>query len=185
MQPGNPEQLLTQGYQARRDHRLADARALFAEAVDLSRAAGPVILARSLTALAQVERDLNNLDAALALYQQAAALYRALSDPLKLAHTVRHAADILRHQNQLDRGATCYIEALDIYRANPQTQPLDLANTLRGFALLKTAAGKNAEAAQLWSEARQLYAEVNVQAGIDEADAQFARLAGLQSPRLP
>jgi tetratricopeptide (TPR) repeat protein len=69
-----------------------------------------------------------------------------------------------------------YNEALEIYRSHVQTPPLDLANALRGFALLQANLGKTEEAKQLWQEARDLYADQDVQAGVDEADRQIAHL---------
>ena len=64
-----------------------------------------------------------------------------------------------------------YREALAIYRRNERTPPLDLANALRGFALLK---GRSAEANALWQEARDLYAAVGVEAGVAESSGRLA-----------
>jgi hypothetical protein len=84
-----------------------------------------------------------------------------LNDPLALAHTIRHVADIHRVQGNPQLAEPCYDEALGLYRANAATPPLDLANAIRGLALLK-----NDKA--LWAEARDLYASLDVQAGVDE-----------------
>jgi tetratricopeptide (TPR) repeat protein len=110
-----PDELLKQGYQARRDHRLADAKGLFAHAVEVSRKASDSLsLARALTGLGQIESDLHQSPAALTHYEEAVAIYRTLGDPLALAHTVRHVADILRRQGQLAEAAPHYKEALAI-----------------------------------------------------------------------
>jgi tetratricopeptide (TPR) repeat protein len=93
-----------------------------------------------------------------------------------LAHTVRHVGDILQDQAKLDLAEPCYREALDIYRCHPETPPLDLANTLRGYALLKGAQGRAQEASLLWLEARTLYMETSVAAGVTESERQIARL---------
>src|SRR5271165_6268052 len=152
-----PEMLLKQGYEARREHRLAEAKDSFAEAVDLCRGASDqVMLARALTGLGQIERDLHETDAALKRYEDAVALYRTLDEPLLLAHTVRHVGDILRGQKKLELAAPCYKEALEIYRSHDHTAPLDLANTLRGYALLKSGTERTEEAIELWREARGL-----------------------------
>jgi tetratricopeptide (TPR) repeat protein len=165
-----PETLLKQGYQARRENRLAEAKALFAEAVNLCREAGDrAMLARAFTGLGQIESDLHESSAALGHYEDAVAIYRTLGDPLILAHTVRHIGDILRRQGKLELAAPCYCEALEIYRAKEQTPPLDLANAIRGYALLKGEAGESEEAKRLWQEAGSLYAAVGVEAGVAEA----------------
>jgi tetratricopeptide (TPR) repeat protein len=172
------ETLLSRGYEARREHRLADAREIFATAVEHYRKTGEQnLLAQSLTGKGQIERDLHHGDAALRLYEEAVAIYRSLDDPLRLAHTIRHLGDILRHEQQHAPAEACYSEALQIYRLHAETPPLDLANALRGFALLKDSNGDTAAAASLWREAGNLYATVNVQAGVDESKRQLALLA--------
>jgi tetratricopeptide (TPR) repeat protein len=84
--------------------------------------------------------------------------------------------DILRNQGQLELAVPHYQEALAIYRSHPQTPPLDLANAIRGYALLKAGIGDITEAKQLWQEAGRLYAKVGVQAGVTESEAQIAHL---------
>jgi len=69
-----------------------------------------------------------------------------------------------------------YNEALEIYRNSPETPQLDLANTLRGFALLKDGDGE--EALLLWQEASYLYAASGVDAGVSECELQIAFLMG-------
>ena len=174
-----PDSLTTLGYQARREERLRDASDLFSEAVRLSReASDQEALARSLTGLGQIERDLGKSSAALRNYEEAASIYRSLSDELRLAHTVRHIGDIHRHDGSLGQAERCYEEALRIYRGHQdETPPLDMANALRGMALLKTTAGETEEAKLLWHKARTLYESEGVQAGVQESDAQLARLA--------
>jgi tetratricopeptide (TPR) repeat protein len=174
------EELMERGYGARRDHRVAEAKALFAEAVGHCREANDsAVLARALTGLGQIERDLQETSAALGHYEEAVAICRTLDDQLLLAHTVRHVGNILRNQGNLALAATCYSEALAIYRGHEQTPPLDLANALRGFALLKVATGDKAEARDLWQEAGRLYAEVDVRAGVAESEKQVALLTAV------
>jgi tetratricopeptide (TPR) repeat protein len=173
-----PETLLSRGYEARRDHRLTDARKIFADAADLyNRTGEQALLAQALTGLGQIERDLGNGDSALRHYEGAAAIYRALNDPLRLAHTIRHVGDILREQRQIEPAEARYSEALQIYRGHDETSPLDLANTLRGFVLLKGESGDAPASASLWREAKELYAAVDVEAGVKESDRRLAHLA--------
>lgn len=181
----DPKTLITEGQQARKEGRLLDAKAAFTQAVQLSRdhaAESPrkeaPPLAQALSCLARVERTLREISASLRHYQEAAKLYRERNQPLMLAHTIRHVADILRENGDLTPAAASdYEEALRIYRDHPETEPLDLANTLRGYALFKSATGHPQAAIAFWQEARNLYADVNVQAGVDEAEKQIAALS--------
>ena len=167
-----------QGHQARRERRMDDAKRIFAEAVNAARLSKDrPWLAQAYTELGRTERDLHETDAALRHYEEAAAVYRRLDEPLRLAHTVRHVGDILREDGKLEPAGPCYREALEIYRAHPETPPLDLANAIRGYALLEDDVGRQDQALTLWREARELYASVNVQAGVDEGDRQIARLS--------
>jgi tetratricopeptide (TPR) repeat protein len=170
-----PDTLITSGYKARRAGRLADANQLFAEAVELCRrTADQELLARSLTGLGQIERDLKNDVQALQHYKEAASIYRSLPDPLRFAHTIRHVGDILRHEGSLEQARPCYEEALTVYRDHHETSQLDLANAIRGLALL---GGDASQTEPLWQEARELYNAANVQPGVQECDAQIKRLA--------
>lgn len=164
------ERLVQQALQARRENRLDDAKRDLVEAVALCReAAAPGKLALALAGLGQAERDLHHNDAALRHYEEAAAVYRIEGDSLKVAHTVRHVADIQRHEGNRRLAEGGYDEALRIYRAQPETPPLDLANALRGWALLKESMGEIKQAREQWQEAGKLYAEVGVAAGVAES----------------
>jgi tetratricopeptide (TPR) repeat protein len=155
------ESLLRQGYQARRDRRSADARTAFTGAVDLARQdEDRPLLAQSLTGLGQILRDLGETPSALAHYQQAVSILHGLPDPLRYAHALRHVGDIARELNQLSLAQSSYEEALAIYRSHPETGTLDLANTLRGYALLLEAVGNRQKAIALWQEAGILYNKV-------------------------
>jgi tetratricopeptide (TPR) repeat protein len=165
------EKLLSDGYSARREKRLGDARDLFAEAVSLCRSANDQgRLAKSLTGLGQIERDLGDHAAALRNYQDALLVYRALGDADRVAHTVRHLADILRHEGRVDEARLCYQEALEIYRARGETSALDLANAFRGYALLCETAGETQTAKELWGQAKRLYASLSLEVGVNESD---------------
>jgi tetratricopeptide (TPR) repeat protein len=178
--PDGPDELLALALQARRENRLADARQYLVETVSRRRNVGATAeLAEALTRLGQIERDMGHNDAALRSYEEAAAIYRARGDALRLAHTVRHVGDIQRNEGNLELAEPCYQEALRIYRSNEKTPPLDLANAIRGFALLKGEAGDAQEARWLWEEAMGLYASLDVKAGVDESVRRLARLEHL------
>lgn len=84
--------------------------------------------------------------------------------------------DILWEEGRLDLAEPCYHEALQIYRAGRRTPPLDLANAIRGLAILKEDTGVTEEAKRLWAEARSLYAAVDIKEGVAESSARLARL---------
>jgi tetratricopeptide (TPR) repeat protein len=171
------DKLLNNASRARREHRHADAKKDLVEAVRVARAGEDQIgLARALTALGQIERDLGNGDSALQHYEEAAAIYRQGNDPLKLAHTIRHVSDILQDEGRPEQAEPLYREALALYLSNEQTPQLDLANAIRGLALLTTNTGRSAEAKALWEEASSLYASVGVDTGVAESSRQLALL---------
>jgi tetratricopeptide (TPR) repeat protein len=172
-----PTALLHQGYEARFEHRLPEAHSLFTRALARARTSNsPEHIVQALVALGHTERDLANLGEAHLHYQEAAALYRTLDDPLKLAHTLRHLGDILQDQGHFDLAEPHYREALSLYRAHPEAPPLDLANALRGYAILKTETFKHRKALALWHEARVLYNTADVRPGVEEADGYIAKL---------
>jgi tetratricopeptide (TPR) repeat protein len=162
---------------ARREHRLADAERDLSEAVGLCRAEGARReLAQALQRLAQIKRDLGHGGAARPLYEQAVAIYREQGGALELAHTIRHLGDVHRHEGHAKLAEDCYLEALALYRNQQGTLPVDLANAIRPLAIVRDDAGEVEEARRLWEEARELYAGVNVEAGVAECSARLARL---------
>src|SRR5450432_237421 len=103
------DNLLTQAFQARRENRPLDAKRSLIEAVRLCREAGvKADLAKVLTSLGHIERDLHTEDVALQHYEEATAIYRAEGDALKLAHTVRHLGDIHCQDGRADLADPCY-----------------------------------------------------------------------------
>jgi tetratricopeptide (TPR) repeat protein len=172
------DELLTCAAQARREKRPADARKNLLSAVAIARAGNDhTELARAVTELGRIERDLGQSDAALVLYQEAATIYREQGNALKLAHTVRHMGDIHQDAGRSAQAKPFFEEALTIYRANPQAPALDVANALRPLALLKDDAGDFDEADRLWEAAKTLYESVNVLPGVEECAGRLALLA--------
>ncbi len=171
------DQLMRRALQARRENRFDDAKRDLVETVTLCREAGMwAELARALAGLGQIERDLHRYETALRHYGEAVAIYRAEGDPLKLAHAIRHVADIHRHERNYQLAESCYEEALRIYREHGETPQLDLANALRGSALLKEAVGEITEARARWQEAGRLYADLHVEAGVVESNRRLELL---------
>src|SRR5437899_6426180 len=149
-------ELMREAYRLRFERPHA-AHRLYADDVERSRQAGMKReLIRALKGLGQIERDLNNDAAALVLYEEAVALCRQQGDALMLAHTVRHVGDIHQEGGRDDLAEPCYNEALSIYRRDNETQQLDLANTIRPFALLKANAREVEDARRWWADASDL-----------------------------
>ncbi len=146
-----------------------DARRFFSQAVEFSSGRSDVVLARVLIELGRIERDLKNTHGAIDCYLRAASIYRSTSDPLRLAHTIRHVGDILRGDGRPEEAKPYYEEAVGIYRQDRASSTLDVANALRGFALLNEDLRDMEQARVLWREARQIYAAAHVQAGVEES----------------
>src|ERR1700684_3826282 len=112
----NFKELFAQGYQARRENRIADSRAIFIKAVRSAAEEGDrPSLAEALCGLGQAERDIGNLAAARLHYAGAATLYREIGPPARLAYAIRHEADILREESQPAEAEPLYLEAASIY----------------------------------------------------------------------
>ena len=129
-----------------------------------------VVDSASTDGTSQIARDMGDKESARTLYESAVAILRKGEDPLRLAHTIRHVGDILRAQGRAAESVTHYEEALQIYRSHPATHPLDLANTVAGFARAAGDIGDTEAATSFWQEARSLYASLGVTAGVQEAD---------------
>jgi hypothetical protein len=82
-------------------------------------------------------------------------------------------------ETQLARAQPLYEEALNAYRGSYETRILDLANTVRPFALLQEAAGNREQARALWEEARVLYGSLRVEEGVAECEAHLSSLGKL------
>jgi len=165
------QELFAQGYKARRENRIADSRAIFIKSVRSAAEEGDrPSLAEALCGLGQAERDIGNLPAARLHYAGAATLYREIGPPERLAYAIRHEADILREESQPAEAESLYLEAATIYREQGEEAALNLANTLRGLALVAESSGKSEASKSLWQEARQLYAKCNVEGGVAECD---------------
>ena len=102
---------------------------------------------------------------------------RAGDDPLRLAHRVRHLGDAYYYAGRLAAADACYVEALGIYRSHERSAPLDLANAVRSFAVLKDEIGADEEAEPLWQEAHDRYLSLNASAGVAESAARLGLLA--------
>lgn len=131
-------------------------------------------LAEALCGLAQAERDIGNLEASSHHYANAVMLYRELEEPSKLAFALRHQADVLREVGKPAEAEPIYRETEGILRGLGEGSRLALGNTLRGLALACDSMGRSEEAKPLWAEARNLYAQCGVDAGVAECDSRLS-----------
>ncbi|MDX1629753.1 MAG: tetratricopeptide repeat protein [Fulvivirga sp.] len=161
--------LLEQGWIARREDDYHDAQQIATEAYKLCeehRLKEP--FAKVLKFQAQIDHDTDNLRDALTNYEKALDIFRQLKERDREAHTLRHMGDIYRELDELIKAESYYNDALDLYRNNKETNPIDLANTLRGLALIREQKPDESNEIALWEEALELYRDVNIQAGVDE-----------------
>ena len=170
------QEQFARGYQARREDRLADSRAIFLKAVRSASEEGDrPALAEALCGLGQAERGIGNLEAARHHYASAAVLYRQIGPPERLAYAVRHEADILLEASLPAEAEPLYLEAEGIYRQQGEEAALHLANTLRGLALVNESLGRPDAARSLIQQARDLYAKCNVEAGVAECNKKLSQ----------
>src|SRR5260370_2298955 len=106
------QEQFARGYQARREGRAADSRAIFFKAVRSAAEEGDrTDLAEALCGLGQAERDIGNLPASRHHYQGAPVLYREIGPPANLAYALRHAPDILPQHRLPPQPAPPYLQA--------------------------------------------------------------------------
>ena len=121
-------------------------------------------------------RNEGNFPLARQCYAEAARIYREQNDTLAYAHTIRHMADIFQQEGNLVEAKPLYEESLELYRSNLDTKLLDLANTVRPFALLNETLGHAELALSLWEEARNLYRSLRIAAGVAECEGHISKL---------
>jgi hypothetical protein len=122
----------------------------------------------------RMARAAHRLEEARKLDSDAAVLYREENNPLAYAHTIRHVADMFLQEFAGTEARPLYEEALELYRGNLETKLLDLANTVRPYALRHERLGNRETARELWQEARNLYASLGIEPGVSECDKHLA-----------
>ncbi len=163
---------------AERQNLMESAHLGLLEAVVICRAIGAQFeLVDTMRKLGHIEQDLGNIEEAQQWYEEAVAEARELNDNMLLAHSVRHLGDIHLSLGNSKDADTCYTEALTLYRNQKPKPALDLANAIRPMAILKEEAGQTEEANKLWQEARDLYADAGIQAGVVECTNHLRQLS--------
>jgi tetratricopeptide (TPR) repeat protein len=172
-----PESLLEQGRRAYGEYPRKYAWQLFRNALKACGRDGDARQQAEIhVALAKVERDLKRNEAALSHYRSAAELYRRLNNPVMLAHAVRHIADILQGTGRHGEAGPFAVEAIAIYRSQQSPVRLHLANALRVAALVMEQEQAQDEALRFWAEAKGLYQQEGVDAGVAESELHMASI---------
>jgi tetratricopeptide (TPR) repeat protein len=102
--------------------------------------------------------------------------YRASGEVQHIAHSVRHLADLEFKLGQLDGAEEHYREAIQIYINDDNTTKLNLANTLRGYAMLTESQENIVLALGLWEEVKTLYNSIDIPEGVEEANQHLEAL---------
>lgn len=125
---------------------------------------------------AQFESDHDNPSRALKLLQRSLSFYKKTGSSIKIAHSTRHIADLERRIGDVEDSESNYRTSIDIYKSNKSTSKVDLANAIRGYALVLEKRGKIQEAIEAWKEARELYRACKLEEGVDEANLKLDSL---------
>jgi tetratricopeptide (TPR) repeat protein len=111
--------------------------------------------ATAATSLGRQAREEGDFPAARQHYANAARVYREADDLLAYAHTLRHIADVYRQKRNSKDAKPLYEDALELYRSDLNTKLLDLANTVRPYALLLEEEGEAEAARQYLGRGRE------------------------------
>ena len=159
--------MLKQAASARSSGESAEAERLYKEAAAEAKAKDDVMRAEALMGVAQARRDKGDLTFAAINYAEALTILRSAGASQQLAFGLRHAADVRSELGEYAVAGSHIEEAIRLYRAlilTGEASPLDLANALRVSAL-----NDEREAHVSWTEAKQLYAQLSIEAGVYES----------------
>ena len=113
---------------------------------------------------AQWQHFRNEYDAALASYDQALALFRAVGDRLGEANTLQALGDVQNFRKEIDAALESYCQALDLFRAVGDR--LGEANTLKALGFSKWDQGEREDGHEALEAALGLYQAVGSRVGI-------------------
>lgn len=170
------QKLLEDAWVRRRENNYKEAETLVTKAKELCKEDDFIFLGRIYHVTMQFEYDRKNYTKALQLCQESLSYYKKSKDLNKIAHSTRHIADLEYHLGNYDNSEEFYKASLKLYRENKNTNSLDMANALRGYAILLEKNKKGLEAIQIWTGAKQYYEASNIKAGINEANKKIKLL---------
>lgn len=171
------KELLREAWVKRGEKRYDDAQALVKEAQGLCKKDDYNSLGSIFHVYRQLESDQGNYLKAVELNQESLNYFKKGNNMQGITHAMRHLADLQCQIGKLADAEGNYREVIDIYRDNPSTHAGNLANGLRGFAVLLEKRGKIKESITVWKETKELYSSIHLQEGVDEAKNKIASLS--------
>jgi len=170
------EKLLIEAWKYRRNGDYKTAGTLVDQAIKLSPEDDYANRGRAFHILAQFEADQDEYKNALNYYQQSLAFYQKTDLQDKVAHSLRHVADTFYSLNNIEEARSQYESVIEIYHSQENTNDVDIANALRGYALVLEKQNEKVAAAKEWATILSIYEKYNLQAGIKEAKQKITRL---------
>jgi len=168
--------LLEKAWARRREEKYEDVESLLTEARSLCGEEDYDALGRIYHIYMQIDYDKGHLTKALVLCHQSLAYYKKLGIPERIAHSTRHLADLQCHLGQHVESENNYQKAINMYKESSTLHAGNLANALRGYAIVLENLNKLNEARTTWSEVKTLYQSLGIQAGVDEASKRMDAL---------
>ena len=168
--------LLDQAWQARGKSNYSESKRLLTKAKKLCGPQDFDLLGRVFHICMQYEYDYDNLEEALAFNQKSISYYSKAGNSDRRAHALRHRADLQRALGLGDEAEANYDQVLEIYRNESNTSQGDLANALRGYALLLEGQNRFSEAIMIWTEIKSIYHNLDIPMGVSEASQKISQL---------
>ena len=137
------EELLSKAWSLRRVGKYDQARKILSKAQSICPADDYHSLGRIFHILMQFESDHQRYQEALPFCEQSLAYYQKANDLDRIAHATRHQADLERKLEKFALAESHYQACIKMYRKRDPIHAGDLANALRGYALLLESLGKN------------------------------------------
>ena len=131
--------------------------------------------------LAHVLLDLDRLQEAEELYNQAVTVSQQLGDDCQLAYFLRHQADLWRRQGRGAETRDAYQQAIRLIRSCGGEDSLELANAQRGLALWLEQDGQPQQSLSLWQNLQVLYERLGIHEGAQEAGQHIVLLTPSRS----
>ncbi len=117
---------------------------------------------------AQVYSDTGRLKEALTYYKEIEKIYIDIDDKERQMHTLRHIGDLYYQLNELECAQKCLVQVVDYVEEGHFVNRLEKANTHRIYALALEGLGKPSEATAHWEKAKSHYAQLGIEAGVNE-----------------